>query len=213
MSLDRFNDFFRKVRILSLTLGVSFWLSFQAELLHPETTSIEVTDVSPQPSSIAGGEHITLYPSTHTWDKHRHYNQVAHAASSTGRRHQHRFVLHIQEELTFQPGVINLILGPTASGKTSVLMALLGLYSLYQILTVWLITSFQVKCIQMRVMVAEAMSCPEKEGSRMLPRKVGYSMIQFAYVQALSKIVDSAHTCPGLEQHSIQFGIWSRSLR
>ncbi|KAG6885716.1 hypothetical protein C0993_010889 [Termitomyces sp. T159_Od127] len=37
------------------------------------------------------------------------------------------FVLRIEEELTFQRGQINLVIGPTGSGKTSLLMALLGM--------------------------------------------------------------------------------------
>ena len=36
------------------------------------------------------------------------------------------FTLRIDEELKFRRGVINLIVGPTGSGKTSLLMALLG---------------------------------------------------------------------------------------
>lgn len=36
------------------------------------------------------------------------------------------FSLRIDEELTFQRGVLNMIVGPTGSGKTSFLMALLG---------------------------------------------------------------------------------------
>jgi AAA15 family ATPase/GTPase len=36
------------------------------------------------------------------------------------------FVLRIAEELIFERGRINLIIGPTGSGKTSLLMALLG---------------------------------------------------------------------------------------
>ena len=36
------------------------------------------------------------------------------------------FTLRIDGELTFKTGVINLIVGPTGSGKTSLLMALLG---------------------------------------------------------------------------------------
>ncbi|KAI9061281.1 P-loop containing nucleoside triphosphate hydrolase protein [Trametes sanguinea] len=36
------------------------------------------------------------------------------------------FVLHIDEELIFQRGKLNLIVGPTGAGKTSLLMALLG---------------------------------------------------------------------------------------
>ncbi|EED80190.1 predicted protein [Postia placenta Mad-698-R] len=37
-----------------------------------------------------------------------------------------RFMLRIENELTFKQGCINLIVGPTGSGKTSMLMALLG---------------------------------------------------------------------------------------
>lgn len=37
------------------------------------------------------------------------------------------FSLKIEEELLFKRGHINLIIGPTGSGKTSLLMALLGM--------------------------------------------------------------------------------------
>ncbi|ESK84755.1 hypothetical protein Moror_568 [Moniliophthora roreri MCA 2997] len=37
-----------------------------------------------------------------------------------------RFILRIEDELLFKKGVINLIIGPTGSGKTSLLMALLS---------------------------------------------------------------------------------------
>lgn len=36
------------------------------------------------------------------------------------------FALRIDDEITFKRGTINLIVGPTGSGKTSMLMALLG---------------------------------------------------------------------------------------
>lgn len=36
------------------------------------------------------------------------------------------FVLHVEDELVFKRGKVNLIIGPTGSGKTSLLMALLG---------------------------------------------------------------------------------------
>jgi ABC-type Mn2+/Zn2+ transport system ATPase subunit len=36
------------------------------------------------------------------------------------------FHLHIDDELIFKKGTFNLIVGPTGSGKTSMLMALLG---------------------------------------------------------------------------------------
>lgn len=37
-----------------------------------------------------------------------------------------KFVLKIDDDLIFQRGRINLVVGPTGSGKTSLLMALLG---------------------------------------------------------------------------------------
>ena len=39
-----------------------------------------------------------------------------------------RFTLRIDDEVVFKTGRINLIVGPTGSGKTSMLMALLGQY-------------------------------------------------------------------------------------
>ena len=39
---------------------------------------------------------------------------------------QRRFTLHVHGELFFKRGGFNLIIGPTGSGKTSLLMALLG---------------------------------------------------------------------------------------
>ena len=38
----------------------------------------------------------------------------------------HNFCLHSEDDVVFHRGAINLIVGPTGSGKTSVLMALLG---------------------------------------------------------------------------------------
>ncbi|EMD39575.1 hypothetical protein CERSUDRAFT_111891 [Gelatoporia subvermispora B] len=42
------------------------------------------------------------------------------------RTHRRKFALRVIGELTFKRGSVNLIIGPTASGKTSLLMALLG---------------------------------------------------------------------------------------
>ena len=39
---------------------------------------------------------------------------------------QAAFLLSIDDEITFRPGEINIVVGPTGSGKTSLLMALLG---------------------------------------------------------------------------------------
>ncbi|KAI0066573.1 P-loop containing nucleoside triphosphate hydrolase protein [Artomyces pyxidatus] len=54
-----------------------------------------------------------------TWSN----NDAADGAVTPSRR---RFVLRIEDDLLFKKGCINLIIGPTGSGKTSLLMALLG---------------------------------------------------------------------------------------
>jgi type II secretory pathway predicted ATPase ExeA len=48
------------------------------------------------------------------------------------------FVLEIAGELIFKRGGINLIIGPTGSGKTSLLMALLGRSYLLEYLTIYM---------------------------------------------------------------------------
>lgn len=46
--------------------------------------------------------------------------------SGTPGPNRRNFVLRIEGEVAFKPGCINLIVGPTGCGKTSLLMALLG---------------------------------------------------------------------------------------
>lgn len=41
-------------------------------------------------------------------------------------KNRRNFTLRITDEVTFKRGAVNLIVGPTGSGKTSMLMALLG---------------------------------------------------------------------------------------
>ncbi|KAI0068093.1 P-loop containing nucleoside triphosphate hydrolase protein, partial [Artomyces pyxidatus] len=48
------------------------------------------------------------------------------AAEGSATPSRRRFVLRIEDELVFKQGCTNLIIGPTGSGKTSLLMALLG---------------------------------------------------------------------------------------
>ena len=50
-------------------------------------------------------------------------DDVVDGAETPSRR---KFVLRIDGDLIFRPGSINMIIGPTGSGKTSLLMALLG---------------------------------------------------------------------------------------
>lgn len=63
---------------------------------------------------------ITIQSTMFTWD-----------ASDDGKARtpgddRRRFRLRIDDEVVFKSGRINLIVGPTGSGKTSMLMALLG---------------------------------------------------------------------------------------
>ena len=48
--------------------------------------------------------------------------------SMTPGPNRRNFTLRIDDELVFKRGKVNLIVGPTGSGKTSLLMALLGMY-------------------------------------------------------------------------------------
>lgn len=64
---------------------------------------------------------IKFFPSKYTWTK-----DGAPSSAALPDTNIYRFALRFEKELVFQRGAINLILGPTASGKTSVLMALLG---------------------------------------------------------------------------------------
>ncbi len=54
-----------------------------------------------------------------TWSN----DDAADGALTPSRR---RFTLRVHDELLFKQGCFNLIIGPTGSGKTSLLMALLG---------------------------------------------------------------------------------------
>jgi hypothetical protein len=70
---------------------------------------------------------IIIHPSTYTWLKN-----VEHGTTSLGGQLENRFTLRIEEEIIFKKNLINLIVGPTASGKTSLLMALLGQYAVFR---------------------------------------------------------------------------------
>ena len=66
-----------------------------------------------------GSDHIGFKNATFTWSKESNKG----TSSSTLKR---SFRLVIEGEIKFQRGAVNLVVGPTGSGKTSLLMALLG---------------------------------------------------------------------------------------
>ncbi|KAJ3557435.1 hypothetical protein NM688_g1474 [Phlebia brevispora] len=99
VSLDRINAFLHKTELLDAF----------------SSSSTDVSDI------ISAGEgSIGVRAMAFTWDA----ADDGHAQSTVAERR--RFMLHIDDEVVFKTGEINLIIGPTGSGKTSMLMALLG---------------------------------------------------------------------------------------
>ncbi|EMD36160.1 hypothetical protein CERSUDRAFT_115127 [Gelatoporia subvermispora B] len=100
VSLDRVQDFLRNTELLDQFSAV-------------KKTGCEVAQ------SEASREVIGIREASFTWT-----NETD--GSGTLGSSRRRFTLRIEDELTFKRGGINLIVGPTGSGKTSLLMALLG---------------------------------------------------------------------------------------
>ncbi|KAJ7105184.1 hypothetical protein C8R44DRAFT_858596 [Mycena epipterygia] len=100
VSLDRVNEFFHETELLD---------AFTEK--DPDSAGFLVpTDSTPSK--------IGFCDANFSWSTQRMDNTASPS--------QHQFMLKIPGELTFKPGVINLVIGPTGSGKTSLLMALLG---------------------------------------------------------------------------------------
>ena len=102
VSLDRFNNFFK-----------------ETELLDEFSASSTTTPLA-EPQDF-GSEEIGFRNATFTWsaEADSHTDGTLTPRSRT-------FRLRIHDTLLFKKGKINLIVGPTGSGKTSILMALLG---------------------------------------------------------------------------------------
>lgn len=98
VSLDRVDDFLRNTELLD---------EFDTK---PEEDDLNVEQ---QQSEEIGFKEVAF-----SWSKETHGGTL-----TPSRR---RFRLRIEDELRFEKGGINLIIGPTGSGKTSLLMALLG---------------------------------------------------------------------------------------
>jgi ABC-type multidrug transport system fused ATPase/permease subunit len=103
VSLDRTDDFLRNTELLD-------------EYADAEKGSerIMLTDASHFDRGVIGFQNASF-----TWSN----DDVNDGALTPSR---HRFTLRVDGELLFKRGCFNLIIGPTGSGKTSLLMALLG---------------------------------------------------------------------------------------
>ncbi|KAI0918361.1 hypothetical protein AcV5_002367 [Taiwanofungus camphoratus] len=104
VSLDRMDEFLKKTELLD---------EYSAADKDGDRSQFAL------PSIQVGQDVIGIREAAFTWDNNTD-------GSVTPGRQGQKFTLRIENELTFKRGHINLIVGPTGSGKTSLLMALLG---------------------------------------------------------------------------------------
>ncbi|KZT67587.1 P-loop containing nucleoside triphosphate hydrolase protein [Daedalea quercina L-15889] len=107
VSLDRVDEFLKKTELLDQYSPDSH----EAEALIPKT--LVTHDI------------IGVRNAAFTWTNMNHGLSTPVSPGTPGRS-KRNFVLRIEDEVQFKRGHINLIVGPTGSGKTSLLMALLG---------------------------------------------------------------------------------------
>ncbi|KAJ6621777.1 hypothetical protein B0H10DRAFT_2015711 [Mycena sp. CBHHK59/15] len=100
VSLDRVNDFLLKTELLDA------FDEKDSPVLFSSPAQVE--------------ERIGFRNATFSWSKD------SETVGSLTRSQRRDFLLKIEEEVIFERGRINLVVGPTGSGKTSLLMALLG---------------------------------------------------------------------------------------
>ncbi|KAI0819312.1 multidrug resistance-associated ABC transporter [Trametes gibbosa] len=110
VSLDRINDFLHQTELLDEFSQDNESSDSTASYLHPPTES-----------AIIG-----IKGTSFTWANDAPIRTPLSAATPSTGRSDRRFVLTIDGELFFKRGRTNLTIGPTGSGKTSLLMALLG---------------------------------------------------------------------------------------
>ncbi|TFY70118.1 hypothetical protein EVJ58_g61 [Rhodofomes roseus] len=107
VSLDRVDEFLKKTELLDEFSADSH----EAEALIPKT--LVTHDI------------IGVRNAAFTWTNESHGLSTP-ASPGTPGRSRRNFVLRIDDEVQLKRGHVNLIVGPTGSGKTSFLMALLG---------------------------------------------------------------------------------------
>ncbi|KAF7369381.1 ATP-binding cassette transporter [Mycena venus] len=101
VSLDRVNEFLHETELLDVFAEKD---SNTSELFIP--------------ADAAANEKIGFRDATFAWSSEKTGGSLTPS--------KRKFMLKIEGEMLFKPGCINLVVGPTGSGKTSLLMALLG---------------------------------------------------------------------------------------
>ncbi|KAG9314746.1 P-loop containing nucleoside triphosphate hydrolase protein [Chiua virens] len=84
-----------------------------------ELAAIDHSIPSPEDDNDATLDMIGISQATFSWTR-------SEPSTETPRAHSKHFTLRVHDDLVFHQGVLNLVIGPTGSGKTSLLMALLG---------------------------------------------------------------------------------------
>ncbi|KAF8307170.1 hypothetical protein DL93DRAFT_2171840 [Clavulina sp. PMI_390] len=111
VSLDRVNDFIQNTELLDEYQGI-----------------LDASLIPSAPTDATQLNEIGFHKAQFTWSAD---DSVGSGSSTPGTSsldsiYRRRFALRIQEDLLFQQGGLNIIIGPTGCGKTSVLLSLLG---------------------------------------------------------------------------------------
>ena len=96
----------------------------QTELLDEYSTDSHEAEAL-IPKTLVTRDIIGVRNAAFTWTNENHGISTPVSPGTPGRSRRN-FVLRVDGEVQFKRGHINLIVGPTGSGKTSFLMALLG---------------------------------------------------------------------------------------
>lgn len=114
--MSLFMCFFMVPSLIQANVSIGRVQSFlnETELLDRYTDETIIQDTSDQHEDDLGIAQAQFF-----WSKEL-------STDGTYTPSRQRFRLQIEDELVFKQGVVNLIVGPTGSGKSSLLMALLG---------------------------------------------------------------------------------------
>ncbi|KAF7306575.1 ATP-binding cassette transporter [Mycena indigotica] len=106
------------LRYLNLSITAKVSLDRVDEFLRKTELLDHYALSSESPPAIPQDDRIGFRDATFSW--------TSEHIDGTHTPSHRRFLLRIDGELLFKPGCINLVVGPTGSGKTSLIMALLG---------------------------------------------------------------------------------------